>query len=114
ANGTLTCAWSAPNLVGFAWRYSVNVSLDKLDVRNCNTPGSVAVLWDFVEDAHMNAVGFRFNAGAFHVQNASNQVNLSNVWFDSNVDAAVFQDNSGITLEDCLVQSNTGQRAVQL
>jgi hypothetical protein len=113
-NGTLACSWTAPNLVGFEWISSVNVSLENLDVRSCNTPGSVAILWDFVEDAHMNAVGFRFNSGALRVQNASNQVSFHNVWFDSNVDPIVFQDNSGITLEDCLVQSNTGRRAVQM
>lgn len=112
-NGTLSCSFRQSNLSGFAWTSSVNVSLQNLDVRDCNTPGSTAVLWDFVEDSNIHAVGFRNNRTALRIQNASNQVSFRDVWFDGNANALISQDNSGVTLEDCLVQSNSGARTIQ-
>lgn len=106
-NGTLTCAWVASGLTGYKWSAMVGVSIENVNVKNCDHSGT-AILWDDVEDSRMDAVQFRSNGLGFQEQNASNQNRFSNVWFDSNVNAAVIQDAGGTTFEDCLVQSNTG------
>jgi hypothetical protein len=100
--------------IGDATHPATNIYVESVAINSFNTSGSIGMDLNFVEDSHFDAVSFGGDTLGMQLDAATNQNQFSNVWFQQNVNAIKCTDCQEATFEDCLVQSNTGTKPVQI
>jgi hypothetical protein len=119
ANGIVSYTGSAAGVIGIQIAgnsgFTGGVSngyIHGMAINNFSTSASVGLDLNWVDDFHLDSMSYQGNTLALRLDLNTNQVQFSNNWFQSNVNAILGVDASGITFEDSLIQSNTGTTPV--